>query len=200
MKPVHYYHLICSTLGVLIVSIAAPAYAQLRAPATVGEEVVVTATRFKEPQRDTPIGVTVISAEQIRANTASSVPDCSCQFPGVPCARQLRLAEPAGRHARIRHLRRSKHADPARRPAHQRKRADHRQLGGDSAVRDRAHRNHARQRRGAVRRRRDRRDDQHHHQGAGARSQVGVSRRGRRDSTTQSDIRAGFNIAGEASA
>ena len=84
MKPVHYYHRICSTLGVLIVSIAAaPAYAQLRAPATVGEEVVVTATRFKEPQRDTPIGVTVISAEQIRANTASSVPELLMQFPGI---------------------------------------------------------------------------------------------------------------------
>ena len=80
MKPVHYCNRIRSTLGVLIVSIAAePAYAQLRAPATVGEEVVVTATRFKEPQRDTPIGVTVISAEQIRASTASSVPRKSAE-------------------------------------------------------------------------------------------------------------------------
>src|ERR1700712_1443750 len=65
------------------VATGSPAYAQLRAPATAGEEVVVTATRFKESQGETPIGVTVIGAEQIRASTASSVPELLMQFPGI---------------------------------------------------------------------------------------------------------------------
>ena len=72
-------------LLVLIVStvIASPGRAQVRAPATVAEEVVVTATRFKETQHEVPVGVTVVNAEQIRASTASSVPELLMQFPGI---------------------------------------------------------------------------------------------------------------------
>jgi iron complex outermembrane receptor protein len=55
----------------------------VRAPATVAEEVVVTATRFSEPQHEVPVGVTVINAEQIRASTAASVPELLMQFPGI---------------------------------------------------------------------------------------------------------------------
>src|SRR4051812_42254076 len=61
--------------------IAGAAHAQLRV--TTGEEIVVTATRFKEPQRDVPIGVTVFTAEQIRQSTAASVPELLMQVPGI---------------------------------------------------------------------------------------------------------------------
>ena len=77
----------CKALAFIVLSssaaIVAPGYAQLRAPATVGEEVVVTATRFKASPRETPIGVSVINAEQIRASTAASVPELLMQFPGI---------------------------------------------------------------------------------------------------------------------
>jgi iron complex outermembrane recepter protein len=64
-------------------STAAPGYAQVQAPATLADEVVVTATRFKEPQHEVPVGVTVINAEQIRASTAASVPELLMQVPGI---------------------------------------------------------------------------------------------------------------------
>ena len=52
-------------------------------PVTVTEEVVVTATRFREPAQDLPVGVTVITEEQIRASTAATVPELLRQFPGI---------------------------------------------------------------------------------------------------------------------
>ncbi len=62
---------------------ASPGHAQVKAPATLADEVVVTATRFKEPQHEVPVGVTVIDAEQIRASTAASVPELLMQVPGI---------------------------------------------------------------------------------------------------------------------
>lgn len=47
------------------------------------EEVVVTATRFKEARSDLPIGVTVISERQIRRSTASTLPELLMQQPGI---------------------------------------------------------------------------------------------------------------------
>lgn len=40
----------------------------------ITDEVVVTATRFKEPQQDFPIGVTVITADDIARSTAQTLP------------------------------------------------------------------------------------------------------------------------------
>ncbi|MDB5809599.1 MAG: TonB-dependent receptor plug [Betaproteobacteria bacterium] len=72
------------TLRVAITAVTTlPAYAQLKPATTLGDEVVVTATRFKEPQQAIPIGVTVITAEQIHDSTASFVPELLMQFPGI---------------------------------------------------------------------------------------------------------------------
>jgi len=65
-----------------ILWIATPA-ADAQQPVTVAPEVVVTATRFEEPPQETPIGVTVITQEQIRNSTASTVPELLMQIPGI---------------------------------------------------------------------------------------------------------------------
>ena len=51
-------------------------------PATAAE-VVVTATRFSEAQSELPVGVTVITAEQIGESTAANVPELLMQVPGI---------------------------------------------------------------------------------------------------------------------
>ncbi len=45
--------------------------------------VIVTATRFPDTQRQFPIGVTVITAEDIRNSTAATVPEVLRMLPGV---------------------------------------------------------------------------------------------------------------------
>ncbi len=68
----------------IVLLTAAPlGYAQQQQPVVVADEVVVTATRFKEPQQELPVGVTVINEEQIRASTAATVPELLRQFPGI---------------------------------------------------------------------------------------------------------------------
>jgi iron complex outermembrane receptor protein len=62
---------------------AVPGYAQQREPVTIADEIVVTATRFREPQQELPVDVTVINEEQIRASTAATVPELLKQFPGI---------------------------------------------------------------------------------------------------------------------
>ena len=72
-------------LFVLIVALTAavPGYAQPRKTVTIADEIVVTATRFREPQQELPVGVTVINEERIRASTAATVPELLKQFPGI---------------------------------------------------------------------------------------------------------------------
>ena len=65
-----------------ILWIAAPTV-DAQQPVTVAPEVVVTATRFEEPPQETPIGVTVITQEQIRNSAASTVPELLMQIPGI---------------------------------------------------------------------------------------------------------------------
>ncbi len=60
--------------------VAAPSPAQ---PVITTPEVVVTATRFKESQQGLPIGVTVITADEIRNSTAATIPDLLRQVPGI---------------------------------------------------------------------------------------------------------------------
>jgi len=62
---------------------AVPGYSQPHRPVTMANEIVVTATRFREPQQEFPIGVTVINEERIRASTAATVPELLKQFPGI---------------------------------------------------------------------------------------------------------------------
>jgi iron complex outermembrane recepter protein len=47
------------------------------------ERVLVTATRFRERSGELPIGVTVITDEEIRQSTATSVPELLSQFAGI---------------------------------------------------------------------------------------------------------------------
>src|SRR5256714_7887992 len=44
------------------------------------ETVVITATRFADARRDLPIGVTVITADDIRKSASSNLPDILAQF------------------------------------------------------------------------------------------------------------------------
>jgi len=52
-------------------------------PVTVGEPVVVTATRFGDPGERFPIGVQVITQEEIKRSTAATVPDLLRQLAGI---------------------------------------------------------------------------------------------------------------------
>ena len=68
----------CTLIACNVIAIAGHAQ-----PATMTPEVVVTATRFKESQQGLPIGVTVISADEIRNNTAATIPELLRQVPGI---------------------------------------------------------------------------------------------------------------------
>ena len=72
-----------SCIFVIALIAAVPGYAQPRKPALFADEVVVTATRFREPPQELPVGVTVINEEQIRASTAATVPELLRQVPGI---------------------------------------------------------------------------------------------------------------------
>ncbi|HEX6066099.1 MAG TPA: TonB-dependent receptor, partial [Longimicrobiales bacterium] len=52
-------------------------------PVVRGEEVVVTARRFPERMRDAPVNVTVITAEDIGASAARTVPDLLAEQAGI---------------------------------------------------------------------------------------------------------------------
>ena len=62
---------------------ASPGHTQQQLPVTVADEVVVTATRFKVSQQELPVGVTVITTEDIRNSTAATVPELLRQVPGI---------------------------------------------------------------------------------------------------------------------
>ena len=65
------------------ISAALPGYAQQQLPVTVADEVVVTATRFKAAPQALPVGITVITAEEIRNSTAATIPELLRQVPGI---------------------------------------------------------------------------------------------------------------------
>jgi iron complex outermembrane receptor protein len=70
--------------GVAVVAIiAANAIGAAERPVMQGEEVVVTATRFSDRFVDTPVNVTVITAEDIQASTAKTVPDLLSEQAGI---------------------------------------------------------------------------------------------------------------------
>lgn len=52
-------------------------------PVTVGEPVIVTATRFEDRYLDRSVNVTVITAEDIKHSTARTVPELLRQLPGI---------------------------------------------------------------------------------------------------------------------
>ena len=51
-------------------------------PVTVGEPVIVTATRFEDRYLDKPVNVSIIAAEDIKNSTARTVPELLRQLPG----------------------------------------------------------------------------------------------------------------------
>ena len=69
-------------LAISLSRFAAPGCAQQQ-PATIAPEVVVTATRFEGSQQNLPVGVTVITAADIRNSTAATVPELLRQVPGI---------------------------------------------------------------------------------------------------------------------
>ncbi len=64
-------------------STAVPGYAQQRRPVTIADEVVVTATRFKDRYVDTPVNVSIITAEDIRNSAAKTLPDLLSEQAGI---------------------------------------------------------------------------------------------------------------------
>ena len=70
----------CVLLGGLLAGVSAHAQ---KNPDLVADEVVVTASRFEEKARDQPIGVTVITGEDIRNSGETSLPKLLSRQPGV---------------------------------------------------------------------------------------------------------------------
>jgi len=52
-------------------------------PVTVGEPVIVTATRFEDRYLDKPVNVSIIAAEDIKNSTARTIPELLRQLPGI---------------------------------------------------------------------------------------------------------------------
>ncbi|HJQ64717.1 MAG TPA: TonB-dependent receptor plug domain-containing protein, partial [Burkholderiales bacterium] len=69
-----------AALAVLLIADAASA---AEVPIMRGEEVVVTATRFPERIVDSPVNVTVITAQDIRDSPARTVPDLLAEQAGI---------------------------------------------------------------------------------------------------------------------
>ena len=72
------------SLGVAAVAAATAGCAfAAEGPVTVGEPVIVTATRFEDRYLDKPVNVTVITAEDIQQSTAKTVPDLLSEQAGI---------------------------------------------------------------------------------------------------------------------
>lgn len=73
------------TRTVVCTALAASAHALFAAelPVTTTAPVIVTATRFPEYAHEPPIGVRVITQEDIQRSTAATVPDLLRQLPGI---------------------------------------------------------------------------------------------------------------------
>jgi len=69
-------------VGVLLSAVVCCASAA-EPPVTIGEPVIVTATRFEERYLDKPVNVTVITAEDIQQSPAKTVPDLLSEQAGI---------------------------------------------------------------------------------------------------------------------
>src|SRR5271167_4384276 len=69
-----------AVLGLFVVLVPSVSLAQME---TMGPEVIVTATRFDTPPQTLPVGITVITAEDIRNSTAATVPELLQHVAGV---------------------------------------------------------------------------------------------------------------------
>jgi len=66
-----------------VLSAAASCTLAAELPVSVGEPVIVTATRFEDRYLDKPVNVTVITAEDIRQSPAKTVPDLLSEQAGI---------------------------------------------------------------------------------------------------------------------
>ncbi len=72
-----------AVLSVTACAVFAAAVFAADLPVTHAPPVVVTATRFEEPQHNLPVGVTVVTAEDIRRSAAPSLAELLSQFAGI---------------------------------------------------------------------------------------------------------------------
>lgn len=73
----------------LLATAASLSFTTAMAQTTTLKETVVTATRFAEPAASLPLGVSVITADEIRASGATSVNDALVRLLGVPGRQDL---------------------------------------------------------------------------------------------------------------
>ena len=72
-----------SLIFIVLLSAASSGYPQQQRPVVVADEVVVTATRFKDRYINTPVNVTVITAEDIKNSAAKTLPDLLSEQAGI---------------------------------------------------------------------------------------------------------------------
>ncbi len=70
-------------VAVAAIGIAAHAVGAAELPVMLGDEVVVTATRFRERFVDKPVNVVVVTADDIKASTAKTVPELLSEQAGI---------------------------------------------------------------------------------------------------------------------
>jgi iron complex outermembrane receptor protein len=75
--------MVCSRGLAVALSAAACIAIAAERPVTVGDPVVVTATRFEQKREEFPIGVTVITQDQIVQSTAATLPELLAQHAGI---------------------------------------------------------------------------------------------------------------------
>jgi iron complex outermembrane recepter protein len=71
------------TAAVVVAAALSVPAAAAEPPVTIGEPVIVTATRLEDRYLDRPVNVSIITAEDIRNSTARTVPDLLRQLPGI---------------------------------------------------------------------------------------------------------------------
>ncbi len=74
---------LCHLVGCLFLLISAQSWATGQIKKLSEDEIVITATRFKQRLQDLPIAASVISASQIRNSAASTLPELLQQLAGV---------------------------------------------------------------------------------------------------------------------
>ena len=74
---------LCHLVGCLFLLISAQSWATGQIKKFSEDEIVITATRFKQRLQDLPIAASVISASQIRNSAASTLPELLQQLAGV---------------------------------------------------------------------------------------------------------------------
>jgi iron complex outermembrane receptor protein len=74
----HFTGVVAATLCV-----AAGVASAAQPPVSIGEPVIVTATRFEDRYLDKPVNVSIITAEDIKNSTARTVPELLRQLPGI---------------------------------------------------------------------------------------------------------------------